>query len=181
MEAWDRQSKETAVAYEAFCCYRDMGSARSGVKVGQELGKSKALLERWSSRWDWVFRCQQYDIDQEQQRRKEHEKEIQEARDRHVRIAQLMLQKFYERIQTLDAEAISPAVMVQLAKVGSDLELRALGDTEQLVVTGADGGPIQKEVRVILDALNDPEARDALDALSKCLESQSGGYGGAVV
>ncbi len=98
-----------------------------------------------------------------------------------MRIAQLMLQKFYERIQTLDAEAISPAVMVQLAKVGSDLELRALGDTEQLVVTGADGGPIQKEVRVILDALNDPEARDALDALSKCLESQSSGYGGAVV
>ena len=44
-------------------------------------------------------------------------------------------------------------------------------------ISGKDGGPIQTDMKVILDALNDPEARDALDALSRRLESQSSGDG----
>ena len=48
-------------------------------------------------------------------------------------------------------------------------------------VSGKDGGPIQTDVKVILDALNDPESREALEALSQRLESQSSGDGGAVV
>ena len=45
-------------------------------------------------------------------------------------------------------------------------------------ISGKDGGPIQSDMKVILDALNDPEARDALDALSRRLESQPSGNGG---
>ena len=45
-------------------------------------------------------------------------------------------------------------------------------------ISGKDGGPIQTDMKVILDALNDPEARDALDALSRRLESQSSGDSG---
>jgi hypothetical protein len=45
-------------------------------------------------------------------------------------------------------------------------------------ISGAGGGPIQTDVKVILDALNDPEAREALDALSQRLESQPSGDGG---
>ena len=44
-------------------------------------------------------------------------------------------------------------------------------------ISGVDGGPIQTDMKVILDALNDPEARDALDALSRRLESQPSGDG----
>ena len=45
-------------------------------------------------------------------------------------------------------------------------------------VSGVDGGPIQTDVKVILDALNDPETREALDVLSERLESQPSGDGG---
>ena len=45
-------------------------------------------------------------------------------------------------------------------------------------ISGKDGGPIQTDMKVILDALNDPEARDALDALSRRLESQPSGDSG---
>ena len=45
-------------------------------------------------------------------------------------------------------------------------------------ISGVDGGPIQTDMKVILDALNDPEARDALDALSRRLESQPSGDSG---
>lgn len=51
-----RQPKETAVAFEAFRAYLEMGPSRSVAKVGQALGKSKTLIDRWSSRWDWVER-----------------------------------------------------------------------------------------------------------------------------
>ncbi len=44
--------------------------------------------------------------------------------------------------------------------------------------SGVDGGPIQTDMKVILDALNDPEARDTLDALSQRLESQPSGNSG---
>ena len=45
-------------------------------------------------------------------------------------------------------------------------------------ISGKDGGPVQNDIRLVLDALNDPEAREALDALSRRLESQPGGDSG---
>lgn len=56
MLAWERQENESAKAYEAFSLYRDLGPERSLARVGQTLGKSRALMERWSSRHDWVDR-----------------------------------------------------------------------------------------------------------------------------
>ena len=52
------------------------------------------------------------------------------------------------------------------------------GDRMALEHSGVDGGPIQTDMKVILDALNDPEARDALDVLSQRLESQPSGDSG---
>ena len=51
-------------------------------------------------------------------------------------------------------------------------KLLGLDAAQKLEHSGKDGGPIQTDMKVILDALNDPEARDALDALSQRLESQ---------
>ena len=45
-------------------------------------------------------------------------------------------------------------------------------------ISAPGGGPIQTDMKVILDALNDPEARDALDALSRRLESQPARWSG---
>jgi hypothetical protein len=56
VRAWERQPGETSRAYEAFSAYRDLGSARSLAKVGQLLGKSTGLMERWSAAHSWVDR-----------------------------------------------------------------------------------------------------------------------------
>ena len=65
-------------------------------------------------------------------------------------------------------------------KTLTDVELKALGHQDKVALehSGKDGGPIQTDMKVILDALNDPEARDALDALSQRLESQPSGNSG---
>ena len=53
-----------------------------------------------------------------------------------------------------------------------EAKLLGLDSPQKLEHSGKDGGPIQTDMKVILDALNDPEAREALDALSRRLESQ---------
>ncbi len=58
MLAWSRQEGESARAFEAFALYRDMGPERSLAKVGRGLGKSRGLMERWSSAHDWVDRVE---------------------------------------------------------------------------------------------------------------------------
>lgn len=52
-QLYDQQPGETAVAYEAFKIYREMGDGRSLVAVGQKWGKSVSLITRWSKRWRW--------------------------------------------------------------------------------------------------------------------------------
>ena len=58
---WDRWPGETPKPWQAFAIYRDMGLDRSGAKVGDKLGKSSTLIERWSSKFRWVSRVQLFD------------------------------------------------------------------------------------------------------------------------
>lgn len=53
---FEQQPKESAKAFAAFTAYLNLGPERSLVTVGQKLGKSGALVERWSSRWQWAER-----------------------------------------------------------------------------------------------------------------------------
>jgi len=57
---WERQPAETEKAYTAFRAYLDLGPERTLEAVGQKLGKSTTLLEKWSSRWKWVERVRAY-------------------------------------------------------------------------------------------------------------------------
>jgi hypothetical protein len=52
---------ESAKAYQARQEYVLMGAGRSLESVRQRLGKSKELMERWSSRYGWVDSARAYD------------------------------------------------------------------------------------------------------------------------
>ena len=53
---FEQQSKESAKAFEAFSVYLSLGAERSLSAVGQKLGKSVGLVERWSAKFDWPVR-----------------------------------------------------------------------------------------------------------------------------
>ena len=57
---FEQQAKESTKAYEAFTNYLSLGPTRSLAAVGQKLGKSKVLMERWSKRHNWVERVEAY-------------------------------------------------------------------------------------------------------------------------
>lgn len=64
---WERQEGESSKAFAAFSTYRDFGPNRS-LKSAAELhygiaGSASKLrqFQTWSSRFDWVSRCEAYD------------------------------------------------------------------------------------------------------------------------
>src|SRR5690349_14258742 len=57
---FEQQSKESAKAFAAFRAYLELGPERSLAAVGQKLGKSKVMMERWSRKFDWSVRVQAY-------------------------------------------------------------------------------------------------------------------------
>jgi hypothetical protein len=73
-KTYERQDGETTKAYTAFTLYRDMGSARSLEKTAQKFytpdspqihPRNISQIETWSSKWNWVQRVRDFDLDEE--------------------------------------------------------------------------------------------------------------------
>lgn len=60
----ERLPDESPRAYQARVEYVTAGPDRSTAKVGQRLGKSKDLMDRWSARYDWAATARAWDDQQ---------------------------------------------------------------------------------------------------------------------
>lgn len=130
---WERQPGESDKAFEAFCTYRDMGSERTLQKVGEKLGKSKTLMDRWSSENKWVDRVSAWEDEQDRILRQEQIKDIKKMRQRHADLAMKMLEKALEGIQYLEPEELNAVSISRLVEVASKLEQKSRGDTTDAV------------------------------------------------
>jgi hypothetical protein len=98
-KSYDRADGETAKAYSAYCIYRNMGASRSLEKAAIEFYTGQSpdnypakgnirRIERWSSQWNWVERCQDFDRDEEtilrhqirQSNLEEHDRQLEQFR-----------------------------------------------------------------------------------------------------
>lgn len=84
-----RRPDESAVAFEAFRTYLEMGPSRSLSKVGRALGKSKTLMDRWSARHEWKERVREFEADALAPADAELKSQIAERSRRQAEIAQL--------------------------------------------------------------------------------------------
>ena len=57
---FEQQPKESNKAFAAFSLYLSLGAQRSTREVGEKLGKSEGLIERWASKFDWPARVAAY-------------------------------------------------------------------------------------------------------------------------
>ena len=133
---WERRLYESRKAFEAFCIYRDMGPARSLVKVGRELCKSTQLLERWSAKWNWVERTAGWGDDQDRQNRIAQPKAIQKMNERHAALAVALTGKIVKGLNLLQDETIkgmTPSAMSRLLEVGVKVERQARGEAGEVV------------------------------------------------
>lgn len=123
-----------------------MGKERSLRKVLEDNKCSTKLaqLGRWSSRWRWVERAQAYDDEIYRELRAKNEKQIVEAAERQAGVGRLFQSKSVQRIGNLDPSTLTVAQATILAKVGAELEARALGMPSQVIraeVTHKEEGP----------------------------------------
>lgn len=136
---WGPLPDESEPAFEAFKHYRDAGPQRSLQSTARALGKSKSLLERWSSpsRHRWQERVAAWDLEQEDLRRDARIKAIEDAEERHTKLARAMLGKVARELGAMQkracqacgrgGEALTPAQMARFLRVGVDVERAALG------------------------------------------------------
>lgn len=138
-ELWERQEKETTKQFEAFQLYRDMGIDRSIRAVGRQLGKSMALMSRWSSANNWVERCAAWDREQDRLNIIQQQKDIAKMRKNHANIASAMLVTAAKALQQMKPEDIKPQDVSRMVEVASKLERISRGDIGE-VVEQRDGG-----------------------------------------
>ena len=149
--AWEHQPWESCHAYEAFALYRDMGSSRSSARVGKQLGKSAALMERWSVEWSWVKRAAVWDEEQDRLLRLAQREEVLRMNREHSAVGRLMLGKGVERLQMAAAADLAITELIRCVEVGSKLERLARGEvTDISELRGNPDHPQVVEVREIV-------------------------------
>lgn len=133
MNPWERQTNETSRAYEAFAIYRDMGADRSLAKVGRELGKSKAQMEKWSKKYSWVARAEAWDLEEDRLIRVALTKDIGAMRKRHADVARAMLMKAARALSKIPDDEIKASDISRMVDVATKLERISKGDVGEVV------------------------------------------------
>ena len=170
--AFEQQQKESAKAFAAFSVYLGMGAERSLAKVGQRLGKSGSLIERWSRRFGWTDRVSEHAahlaaVEREAtealargkaavwlQRREEQAEDEWLWRRELVAAGRKVLKRFTEEGKgaTLGDVARALELASKLGRLASGMP------TEHTALMGLDGGPIQIELSAALNKIYGADA-----------------------
>jgi len=173
---WDRQSGESSKAYAHFCLYRDMGVSRSLRQMANVPGCTAVVrqLNRWSSRWKWVERCQEYEDHLEYQDRLQQEKERREMRKRHAKMAILAQNIAVEGLKNLltkvqgGEQGVAPADLTRLLEVGVKVERLSRGEpTDSHEVSGPSGGPVKLDLGETLKRIDEVYGLKSEDGAGK--------------
>lgn len=132
-KAWERRKGESGAAFQAFCLYRDLPyseepTSRSLSKVGQRLGKSTALMARWSTAHEWQERCREYDNELQREELEGRKLEVKAMRREHIGLARQMTAKARAALEELKPARMKPREITAMMKAGADLERRAMNE-----------------------------------------------------
>ena len=133
IQPWERQENESAKAYEAFSIYRDMGASRSLAKVGQEVCKSKKMMEKWSKAHNWVERAEQWDREQDRILQKQQIEDIKEMRKRHANLGMALVMKAATALSRIPVDEIKAQDISRMVETGTKLERISRGDVGDVI------------------------------------------------
>lgn len=128
LNVWDRQYGESPQAFDAFLTYMDAGPTRSLQRTASKCGKSRHLLERWSTQFYWRKRAYRWDCEQDRIRLLNHRKELDKMSDRHAKLARAMSSKLIDRLQSLDVQELTARDVATWIKTIVEIERHALGE-----------------------------------------------------
>lgn len=146
-QIYDRLEGETSHQFSQFCCYRDMGEARSYKRAAEILGIAYSTIRDIAMLNRWTARAAVYDEHLESIVRKEMEYGRVEARKRHIGMATSMLEKAAEALEDVDLSEASMKDVAYMVDIAVRIERLSRGDvgaTKRLEITGEGGGPVQQ-------------------------------------
>lgn len=188
---FEQQPKETAKAFAAFSLYLSLGPQRSLAAVGRKLGKSKVVIERWSSKFDWPSRVNAHSahmaiVEREAtealarasavewgKRQQEVRQEEWEIHAECIRAAREALKRFYEK-----GKGATLGDIARMLELASKLGRLASGlATDKTEVVGDGGGPVRVEVTLALEKIyGEPIPGEVVDVEARKLpEAPCGG------
>jgi len=133
-----QRDTESAQAYQAACAYFALGVDRSTAKVGQQLSKSKTLMDRWSAQHGWTDRSRDYDQSLADEASAVHSaryladleahrgRSMEAARGLYT-VAAKLLKKMDAQITTLEVTPATLGVLLKAFQISLDLEAHGLG------------------------------------------------------
>lgn len=168
LRPWHRQPGETDKAYHAFVTYRNLEPPlRSHARVVSELGKSRALISRWSAEWDWVERAAAWDEEQEIRllaTRIETKKKMDEE---HLKIVRAGRNKAVERLRDVDLTDASLTELRYWLDTFMSWERLIIGEPgtikERRTKIESQDFDIEKEMEALLPIVEDMYRRGILD------------------
>jgi hypothetical protein len=171
MEAvWARLPAESAPAYEAFEMYCQMGAERSTAAVGRALGKSKTLMDRWSSEHAWVARAAACDAHVAGAGEQAYVDEARAMAERHARETLDLQRRALEKLEAMDPAELSPRDAIRLYEMAAELERLSRGMPTEHVQTDGTAPPTS----LALATPADPETARLTGELSSCVRRAAG-------
>lgn len=139
MPEMTRLPDETALAFSAFCVYRQMPpELRSLSGAAQKAGKSINSMRRWSARFDWNARVTEYDTQKEKEVSDiEHAVDVSSAK-RHIGQAQRLMSIGMNELERLavfsaglEIPLIRPVDAIKMVEVGFKMERLVNGESTE--------------------------------------------------
>jgi len=137
MSAWEFYPDESKEAFQAFTIYRDMGPSRSIDKVAialhpekEQEGGGRAAYGRlfeWSSRYRWVARAREYDIEQARIQRAAWEEEQRELARKRLQVSHKMLDRVNARLDSIMPDDILVSQLPRWAEASAKVSV-VIGD-----------------------------------------------------
>lgn len=169
-DPWERIPGEGTRAFAAFKVYLELGPQRSHAKVAKKIGKSTALVSRWSRRHDWVRRVDSWEDALDKEWSAAHKRLVRDTCKRHFGIGNAMLSKVAQRVDGMDHHEIEPRDIPRWVDTLIKAQRQGLGlSTSSTEMTGQGGGPMVYDVNdrreMLRPLLTHPEAAPLLDRL----------------
>ena len=148
-QSWSRQKGEPSQAYQAFAMYRDFGPLRNIRKVIRENALEPTLYaswSRWSKKFGWKKRAEEYDDHTEKVRLLILKAEEQERREAYRKMLSKVTRVVDERLDKLRAEELTANQTMDFLERSYELGSRVSGietdgkdkSTGQLEITFTD-------------------------------------------
>jgi len=153
-ESWVKLTKESSLAYSAFCVFRDLGAERSIRKAVETTEKNESRWDKrydvwrgWATKFRWKERAADYDRHLEKLKLEELRKTIEAQGEMHRAVTGKMLEVVKKKLDTMNPEELAQGNVTDWVQTAIRADREAAG----LISSNGKPEPKQGELNFVSD------------------------------